>query len=160
MVKANLIFDKKEDRPEHSFKASVGIPQNRFLGLADLLEIDHTEEMLGFLKDYTDKEFIDEINAFKHLPIIDHAIKQISISLKRWDADEDRVKLEETLTNQFHNLELLIDIITDILPTVGEKVSQLQDTLELRKYLIGQEPIEGETPFEIRDHFLHQLGKK
>lgn len=160
-VNTSSVFSKKDTPPQSPvFKASIEVPQSRFLGLADLLEIDHSEEMMGFLKEYTDKEFIDEINAFKHLPIIDHAIKQITLSFKKWDVKEDRLKLEETLTNQFKNLEMLIDILTDILPLAGEKVSQLQESSELRKYLSGEEAIEGEIPFKIRDHFLLQLHQK
>lgn len=139
------------------FKVSVGVPQNTFLGLADMLEIDHSEKMMGFLKDYTDKEFIDEINAFKHLPIVGIALNKIAQNFKKWDSTHDPLKLEETLTNQFKNLSLLIDILTDLLPEAGEKIIDLRETHEIDRFLDGDEPIGDEMAFKILDHFRSQL---
>jgi len=159
-MKDGRIFVQPRNPQAPVFKVSVGIPQNTFLGLADLLEIDHSEKMMGFLKDYTDNEFIDEINAFKHLPIISIALKQITQNFKKWDMSNEHSELEETLTNQFKNLALLIDILTDILPEAGEKIVNVRDTPELHAYLAGDEPIGDEMAFKIRDLFRSQINQK
>lgn len=154
-IQSARFFEPKESPKAVNFRVSVGLPDNQFLGLASMLNIEHSTQNLRFLKDYTGKEFIDKINAFKHLPLVHQAIEQIALSFKEWNTSEDQLNLEDTLSNQFNNLEVLIDVIADILPQVGDRVTHLQCDSDI---LRGKSRIEGEDSFRLRDHFLKQLS--